>query len=90
MVAIVVVTGVLVVGLAIVTTAAAYVGLLGIAGAVRFVRCDRCGHLGMTSVSEPLRSCASCRHGRLLHPLLALHHADVAHDSHQREAVTGS
>jgi hypothetical protein len=65
---------VLIVGLGVVTTIAAYVGLLGMVDAARVVRCDRCGHLGLTSTGRPLRTCAYCQHGRLLHPLYTLHH----------------
>lgn len=71
--------GVLVLALALVMTAGVYLGLLAIVGAIRFVKCDRCGHLGMTSASEPLRTCTVCRHGRLFHPLLALHHDYLGH-----------
>ncbi len=66
-------------GLAVVMTWAMYIGLLGILGVVRLVRCDRCGHLGVPSSSAPLRACAHCRHGALLHPLETLHHAHVPH-----------
>jgi hypothetical protein len=57
MVGVEVLTGVLVLALAIVMTAALYAGLWGTLGVIRFVRCDRCGHLGMPSASRPLRSC---------------------------------
>jgi hypothetical protein len=63
----------------IVVVAALWVGLLGVIGAVQFARCDRCGHLGLTSASEPLRACIRCRHGRLLHPVVAVHHGHVVH-----------
>jgi len=77
MVIVEVLAGVLAGILALATLLALYGGLLGVFGVViRFVRCDRCGHLGMTSAAEPLRACARCRHGRLLHPLWALHHSD--------------
>jgi len=55
MVAVEVLTAVLVLALAIVTTAVFYVGLLGAVGLIRYVQCDHCGHLGLTSASEPLR-----------------------------------
>ena len=72
-----VLTGALVVTMLIAMAAALYVGLLGALGLIRLVRCDCCGHLGMTTASAPLRACGRCRHGRLLHPLLSLHHAHV-------------
>jgi hypothetical protein len=75
-----VLTGVLVVVSVVFMVVALYVGLLGALGLIRLVRCDRCGHLGMTSVAAPLRACGRCRHGRLLHPLVSLHHAHVVQD----------
>jgi hypothetical protein len=72
-----VLTGVLVVTMVIAMAVALYVGLLGALGLIRLVRCDRCGHLGMATASAPLRACGRCRHGRLLHPLLSLHHAHI-------------
>ena len=79
-----VLTGVLVVVSVVVMAMALYVGLLGALGLIRLVRCDRCGHLGMTSVAAPLRACGRCRHGRLLHPLVSLHHAHVVQDRDSR------
>jgi hypothetical protein len=73
--------GVLVLPLALVSLVAFYIGFFGAFGGVRMVRCDRCGHLGMASPREPLRSCARCRHGRLLHPVAALHHGRQGHGS---------
>jgi hypothetical protein len=78
MVVVEVLAGVLVAALLVATTVMAYAGMLGILGFVRFVRCDHCAHLGLTSTLNPLRSCAYCRHGRLLHPLASLHHAHAA------------
>ena len=75
-----VLAGVLAGILALATLLAFYAGLLDVLGVIRFVRCDRCGHLGMTSAAEPLRACARCRHGRLLHPLWALHHSDPRYE----------
>lgn len=75
----------LVMVLSVVTTAALYLGLLGVLGAVRMVRCDRCRHWGWTSTTQPLRSCPRCRHGNLLHPLLALHHLYESRRHHPRE-----
>ncbi|MEO9109435.1 MAG: hypothetical protein ABI368_04380 [Jatrophihabitantaceae bacterium] len=66
---------VLVVPLFLVMLASDYIGLLGIVGAVRLARCDHCGHFGLTAAREELQTCARCRHERLLHPLVALHHA---------------
>jgi hypothetical protein len=75
-----VLTGVLVAVSVVVMAVALYVGLLGALGFIRLVRCDRCGHLGMTTAAAPLRACGRCRHGRLLHPLVSLHHAYVVPD----------
>jgi len=75
-----VLTGVLVAVSIVVMAVSLYVGLLGALGLIRLVRCDRCEHLGMTSVAAPLRACGRCRHGRLLHPLVSLHHAHVVQD----------
>ena len=80
MVIVEVLAGVLAGILALATLLAFYAGLLGVLGVIRFVRCDRCGHLGMTSTAEPLRACSRCRHGRLLHPLWALHHSDPRYE----------
>jgi hypothetical protein len=79
MVIVEVLAAVLVGVLALATLLAMYGGLLGLLGVMRFVPCDLCGHLGMTSASEPLRTCTRCRHGRLLHPLWALHHSHGGH-----------
>lgn len=87
MVVVEVLAGVLVLALALVMTIGVYLGLLGFVGAVRLVRCDRCGHLGLTSASEPRRTCAVCRHGRLLHPLLTLHHAHLVHIRSQGDSA---
>ena len=38
-------------------------------GSVRFVSCEYCGHLGLATVSRPLRPCAHCGHGWLVHPM---------------------
>jgi hypothetical protein len=74
MVIVEVLTAALVAALALVTLLVMCEGLGGILGMIRFARCNRCGHLGMTSATEPIRACIRCRHGHLLHPLLALHH----------------
>ncbi|MGH9046356.1 MAG: hypothetical protein ACRDVW_03475 [Acidimicrobiales bacterium] len=63
----------------VVAVAAFWIGLLGIFGAVRFIRCAKCGHLGLTSSSGPLQACVRCRHDHVLHPVLAVHHAQVFH-----------
>ena len=65
--------------LAAFTTVALFIGLMGVLGAVRFVRCERCGHLGLTSTTEPLRTCTYCHHDRLLHPIDTVHHAHLLH-----------
>ncbi|MGH9080282.1 MAG: hypothetical protein ACRDYE_09470 [Acidimicrobiales bacterium] len=71
---VIVIGGLLVLALALATTAALYLGLLGAIGAIRLVRCSACGHWGWTSPGRPLRSCPFCRHGHLLHPILTVHH----------------
>jgi ribosomal protein L37E len=75
MVFLLVVGGGLVLILGVASTIAAYTGLLGAIGAGSFARCQRCGHLGFTTPNEPVRSCPSCRHGVLMHPLHAVRHA---------------
>lgn len=82
MVFLLIVGGVLVFSLAVASTVAAYMGLLGAIGAGRFARCERCGHLGFTTPNEPVRSCPSCRHGVLMHPLHAARQAVHVHPFH--------
>ena len=76
-----VVGGVLVMGLAVATTFAALVGVLGIVGVVRFFRCDHCGRLGIAPASEPVPSCAYCRHSRLAHPVYTLRTRHRQHEA---------
>ncbi|HEU5270347.1 MAG TPA: hypothetical protein VFU36_10530 [Jatrophihabitans sp.] len=71
--AVYIVIALLVSGLALVTVAAAIVGLLGVAGILRLARCDRCGHLTVTDARTEPQSCPQCRHERLAHPLATLH-----------------
>jgi hypothetical protein len=66
---------ILALALGIVTMAGLYFGLLGCLGVFfHVVHCERCGHLCITSRSEPVGSCPSCKHPHLRHPLHALHH----------------
>ena len=67
----------LVVALFVFAVGALWIGLLAAIGAVRLVQCERCGHLGLTPTHHPLRQCARCRHGNLLHPVATLRHHEV-------------
>ncbi|MGH9171029.1 MAG: hypothetical protein ACRD0Z_09410 [Acidimicrobiales bacterium] len=77
---------VLAAGLVIVITTMAIIGLLGMLGVVGFVRCDHCRHLGVTTLSSPLRTCTYCRHGRLMHPIYTVHHAHFFHQEDSEPA----
>jgi len=68
------VTGVLVCVLALVSVAAAYIGILGLIGASRIARCSHCGHWAVAGGSSGIESCPMCRHGQLMHPLRAVAH----------------
>jgi hypothetical protein len=74
-----IVTSVLVLLLGLASLAAAYIGILGLFGVAKMSRCTRCGHLGLTSATEPLRTCPYCRHEQLFHPIVAFHHAHPGH-----------
>jgi hypothetical protein len=52
-----------------ITTAALYVGLLGLLGAIHVVDCRSCHHQTFSFGNQPSRSCPQCRHPLLLHPL---------------------
>lgn len=67
--------------LAAATTAAIYLGLLGMAGQGYVVRCTACGHLTFSSVDKPQQSCPRCRHPLLLDPLRALGHSRFRADT---------
>jgi len=67
-----VVIAVLVVALAILTTAALWIGLLAVLGEVGMRRCGRCGHLTVVSTNRP-EACVYCRHAKLFHPAHAWH-----------------
>jgi hypothetical protein len=75
--AIEIVAGVLVVLLALVSTAALYIGMCALFGLTRFVRCRDCRSLTFTATED--RACLSCRHRRLMHPGAMLHHVRLAH-----------
>lgn len=68
------VTGVLVFALALVSVAAAYIGIVGLIGATRIARCSHCGHWAVTCGRARIESCPMCRHGQFIHPLRALAH----------------
>jgi hypothetical protein len=53
-------------GLAVIATWMAGVGLMGMTGAVRMKRCLSCGHL-LTATSGATTVCPYCRHPRLFH-----------------------
>jgi hypothetical protein len=63
--------------LAIIATAAIYVGLLNWMGAFYVVRCRACHHLTFSSANQSRESCAHCRHPVLMHPIYSLHHSGV-------------
>ncbi len=69
------ITGVLILILAVATTALALAGLAGMLGLVRFPRCAECGRLGIVTSADPDPGCVHCGHERLLHPLAVWHHA---------------
>ncbi len=70
-----IVIAILALALGIVAMGGLYFGLLGCLGVFfHVVHCQGCGRLCITSKSEPVDSCPSCSHPRLLHPLYALHH----------------
>ena len=64
-------TVVLIVVVGAVTTAALYLGLLGLLGAVHIVRCASCNHWTFSSADGRPCSCPRCRHLALSHPLHA-------------------
>ncbi len=68
------VTVLLMVGVGVLTTAALYVGLVGMLGGFYIVRCASCSHWTFSAVDRPPRSCARCRHPTLRHPLRAIRH----------------
>lgn len=65
--------------LLVIVTALLWIGSLGVIGTVQFVRCDRCNRLGLTSTSNSVRPCWRCRHGRLMHPILAIEQVRPIH-----------
>lgn len=56
-----VVAAVLVAMLAVVTTAMAMAGLMGMFGALTWVQCAHCGRLTPVSAAGPIGSCIRCR-----------------------------
>jgi hypothetical protein len=67
-------TVILIVVVGALTTAALYVGLLGMLGAIDIVRCDSCNHLTLSPTQRLRHYCIRCRHPLLLHPARAIHH----------------
>ncbi|MGI8882576.1 MAG: hypothetical protein ACR2KJ_19140 [Jatrophihabitans sp.] len=77
--AIEVVIGLLVLVLAVGTTAAMFIGLAGIFGVMILARCEQCGRLDMAAASDMSRPCMYCRHEQLFHPVALLRHTYVPH-----------
>lgn len=53
------------------TTAALYIGMLGMMGAVHVVRCTACSHWMVDGTDSPA-VCRRCSHPRLWHPVIAM------------------
>ena len=64
-----VITALLIVAVGVLTTAALYVGLMGMLGGLYVVRCPSCAHWTFSLNDTPERDCRHCRHPMLLHPL---------------------
>lgn len=62
-------TAALVLVLGLITTGAAFVGILGSVDAIRFVRCENCDRLNMVRVRAalPVMECRHCSHAHALH-----------------------
>lgn len=73
------ITGLLILMLAVVTTTLALAGMAGMLGLVRFPRCSDCGRLGIVTAANPEPGCVHCGHERLLHPLVVWRHAHGTH-----------
>lgn len=80
-----IITGVLVGILAVVSVAAALIGLAGMFGLVRTSRCPGCGRFGVTVIDSAAANCLNCRHERMLHPVAVLHRTH-AHGMHGHAA----
>lgn len=76
LVAVEVVSGILIAGLAITTVLMAVLGGSGLLGIVRTRRCPACGRLSLGTSARLM--CAECRHPALCHPIRSLHH-DTGH-----------
>lgn len=63
-----VLTGVLVLIVAMTTTAMLALGVAGLLGVVRFTRCEQCRRLGVVLAAQEGSTCMHCRHPLLLHP----------------------
>jgi hypothetical protein len=70
------ITVVLMVGVGALTTAALYVGLVGMLGGFYIVRCASCNHWIFSPADRPRQSCTRCRRSALLHPLRAVRHPE--------------
>lgn len=53
------------------TTAALYIGMLGMMGAVHVVRCTACSHWMVSGTDSPA-VCMRCSHPLLWHPVIAM------------------
>jgi hypothetical protein len=63
--------------LAVLATAAIYLGLLNWIGAFFVVRCAACHHLTFSSSNRSQESCPHCRYPALMHPIYSLRHSGV-------------
>jgi hypothetical protein len=69
------------------TTAALYIGLMGMLHALVIVHCESCSHWTFTSPGSSPRSCARCHHPVLLLPSHAVRHSlHYAYGAPTREA----
>jgi hypothetical protein len=64
----------LLVFLALATTVAIYIGVLGLLGGFYLVRCEQCEHFMFSFALRPQHSCARCRHPVLMHPVHTVTH----------------
>ncbi|MBV9512704.1 MAG: hypothetical protein JO280_01480 [Mycobacteriaceae bacterium] len=81
-----VLTVILIAALALGTTIAIYVGLIGLIGGVYFVECAKCGHLTFSSSNQRAGSGGRCRHPVHMHPLHAM--LRLGHAEPPRPALT--
>ena len=68
---------------------ALWIGVVGTFGPVQVVHCEQCGRLGLVMPAGRSHECAWCRHDRMLHPVLALHHVGARVHARPHRGVTG-